>query len=110
MCCNGWRASWSWASINGNLHRVASWRPITFADPRFRWESEPSRLPYHLPIGDGHYYTPLEMVDDHPRDWSTEQRLERLRLHVTSADRIRVLDDMAHDYDRLQRPWLGVRS
>src|SRR2546423_569106 len=33
MCCNGWRRCWSYVSIDGRLTPVASWRPITLADP-----------------------------------------------------------------------------
>jgi len=118
MCCNGWRASFAWASINGDLHRVASWRPVTFADPRFSWESEPKRVPCpdydpaDIAAHPGDEYprsvrVPLRtvaerfarggsyadsMMAETARDWSTEQRLHRLR--ADTVDSI---------------PWLGVR-
>lgn len=43
MCCNGWRPSWAWVSVDGNLHRCASWRPVTFGDPHFSWELNSDR-------------------------------------------------------------------
>lgn len=46
MCCNGWRPSWAWVCINGNLSRVASWRPIGWHDPRFSWEEKPGSIHY----------------------------------------------------------------
>jgi len=66
MCCNGWRPSWAWFGINGKLRRVASWRPVNCSDPLFPWEN-PSRRPSRR-----------QLEEQYGRDWSTEQRLERL--------------------------------
>jgi len=115
-CCNGWRPGFSYVSINGEMREVTSWRPINANDPRFPWESVRPASDEGFPPGAWLERSSFRGPDvsgydercelDGPelevsprrralmvqarkleRDWSTDQRLERLRANCLAAGR-----------------------
>lgn len=110
-CCNGFRCSWNVGvqeDFSGRVYsmRRLELRPLTFADPRFPWEMELELLPeFHASVhkrrrsgpvrhlGELHHFGPpiarpfcVPPLADGTPDYSTEQRLSRLKLSLSLAD------------------------